>query len=236
MRAIVCREYGAPELLQLIEQPAPRPGPREICVAVSVAGLGYVDALHVAGRYQVKLPLPFVPASEVAGVIAEVGSEVTHLRPGQRVFGICVQGALAEQAVLRADWCIPIPAVLNDFQAACLPVTYGTVLFGLRECGRLQTGETLLVLGAAGGLGLAAVDVGKAMGARVIAAASSEAKRALTLEYGADAVVDYGREDWRNALKQANGGRGVNVVFDPVGGAFSEAAFRDRKSTRLNSS
>ncbi|MDB5969956.1 MAG: Alcohol dehydrogenase zinc-binding domain protein [Hydrocarboniphaga sp.] len=227
MRAIVCSQYGSPQDLRLVELPDPVPGPGQVLVSVAAVGLGFVDALHVAGRYQLKWPLPFTPGSELSGIVAGIGSDMRGLSIGQRVLGFCERGALAEQVVLAASVCIAVPDRLDDVQAASFPTSYATALFGLRECGRLQANETVLVLGAAGGVSMAAIDVAKAMGARVIAAASSQAKRALALARGADEAIDYTQADWRNDLKQRDGlARGVDLVFDPVGGSYSEAAFR----------
>jgi NADPH2:quinone reductase len=226
MRAIVCTEYGAPERLQLAERPEPRPDAGEVLIATSAVGLGYVDMLHVAGRYQVKWPLPFVPGSEICGTVVGLGAGVEDLPLGQRIFGFCEHGALAERVLLPRRSCVPAPAGLDDVQTASFPISYGTALYGLRECGRLQPGETVLVLGAGGGVAGAAIDVALAMGAQVIAAAASPAKRELALARGARAAVDYTQADWRESLKTVSGGCGVDLVFDPVGGAFSEAAFR----------
>jgi len=226
MRALVCNEYGSPDGLQLVDLPEPRPGAGEVLVATAAVGLGYVDTLHVAGRYQMKWPLPFVPGSEVCGTVVALGPDVQGLQPGQRVFGICERGALAEQVLLPQQSCVPAPAILDDVQVASFPVSYGTALYGLRECGRLHPGETVLVLGAGGGVAAAAIDVALAMGAQVIAAAGSAAKRELALARGARAVIDYTQSDWRESLKSLTEGKGVDVVFDPVGGAFSEPAFR----------
>ncbi|MBX3447868.1 MAG: NADPH:quinone oxidoreductase family protein [Parvibaculum sp.] len=226
MKAIRCHAYGAPSSLTLedMDDPAPRAG--EVVIETEAAGLGYVDALLVAGRYQVKTPLPFVPGSEVAGRVVALGEGVPGKMMGQRVMALSPRGALAEKLALPAVVCIPVPANMSAEAAAGFIVSYCTALYGFDTCGHLREGETVLVLGAAGGVGMAAIDVAKAMGAKVIAAASTEAKRNAALAAGADAALDYSDPEWRKALEPLTGRRDVDIVYDPVGGDFSEAAFR----------
>lgn len=226
MKAIRCHAYGAPSSLTLEELPAPEPRPGEVVIETEAAGLGYVDALLVAGRYQVKTPLPFVPGSEVAGRVVVLGEGVPEKLMGTRVMALSPRGALAEKIVLPAMGYIPVPANMSAEAAAGFIVSYCTALYGFDTCGHLREGETVLVLGAAGGVGMAAIDVAKAMGAKVIAAASTEEKRQAALAAGADAALDYSDPEWRKALEPLTGRRDVDVVYDPVGGDFSEAAFR----------
>ena len=226
MRAIRCVNYGEPSTLAIEELPDPVPGPGEVLVAVEAAGLGYVDALFVRGTYQVKLPLPFVPGSEFAGTIEAVGEGLPGELIGNRVMALSSRGALTEKLVLPALLCSTIPDEMSAEAAAGFLVSYCTALYGFESCGKLQPGETVLVLGAAGGVGMAAIDVAKAMGAKVIAAASSPEKRAAAKAHGADEVLDYSDPEWRKALDALTEKRGVNVIYDPVGGAYSETAFR----------
>jgi NADPH2:quinone reductase len=226
MRAIRCVTYGEPSALTIETLAEPVPGKGEVLVAIEAAGLGYVDALFVRGTYQVKMPLPFVPGSEVAGVIEAVGEGVPGDLIGNRVMALSFKGALAEKVTLPASLCTTIPDEMSAEAAAGFIVSYATALYGLDTCGKAQSGETVLVLGAAGGVGMAAIDVAKAMGARVIAAASSIEKRAAALAHGADMVVDYTDPEWRKVLDGLVEKRGVNLVYDPVGGAYSETAFR----------
>ncbi|PKQ05556.1 MAG: NADPH:quinone oxidoreductase [Alphaproteobacteria bacterium HGW-Alphaproteobacteria-11] len=226
MRVIRCVNYGEPRDLAVEEMPEPVAGPGEALVAVEAAGLGYVDALFVRGTYQVKLPLPFVPGSEVAGRVVAVGEGVADNLVGARVMALSNRGALAERLALPAAMLIPVPDGMSAEAAAGFIVSYCTALYGLETCGHLRAGETVLVLGAAGGVGMAAIDVAKAMGARVIAAASTEAKRQAALAHGADMALDYTQADWRKALEALIGKPGIDLVYDPVGGPFSEPAFR----------
>ena len=226
MRAIVCTTFDSPSKLVVGVEPDPIPKPHEVLLRVEATGLGYVDALTVAGLYQIKPPLPFIPGNEVAGVVEQVGDEVKDLKVGARVLAMPSRGGLAERVALPAVACIPIPDVLGFDAAASFLVNYCTAHHGLFYCGNLQAGETVLVLGASGGVGVAAIDVAKATGAWVVAAASTEEKRKACLDLGADAVVDYTRAEWRDDLKSALAGRPLNVVYDPVGGGYSEPALR----------
>ncbi len=226
MRALVVSEFAPPEHAQIQEVDAPAPGPQDVVIEVKAAGVGFVDGLIVQGLYQVKPPLPFIPGGEIAGVISDIGTEVETLKPGDRVMTLAPAGGFAEKAKAKALGCIPIPDNLSFEAAAGFTVSYCTGLYGLKDQGNLKKGETVLVLGAAGGVGLAAIDIAKALGANVIAAASTEEKRALCIAQGADETVDYTQEDWRQTVKDLTDGNGVDVVYDPVGGSMSELALR----------
>ncbi len=227
MRAIQCLAYGEPRDLALVELPEPVPGDGEVLIAVEAAGLGYVDGLRVRGTYQVRPPLPFIPGSEVAGPVVALGPGAPAALLGRRVMGFARGGALAERALLVAKDCLPLPEEGLDCVAAAAMLTdYCTGLHGLVDRGGLQAGETVLVLGASGGVGSAAIDIAKALGATVIAAASTPEKRAACLARGADAAVDYTAPDWRRGLEAALAGRRLTVIYDPVGGPYSETAFR----------
>jgi NADPH2:quinone reductase len=226
VRALLCREYGPVDRLKVEEVPSPRPGPNEVVVEVKASSLNFPDALMVQGLYQVKPPLPFSPGMEVAGIVKEVGPGVRGVEAGERVIGAPGRGGFAEQCVVAADRVSPLPDGMDFETGAALLLTYCTSLHALQDCGRLQPGETLAVLGAAGGVGSSAIEVGKAMGARVIACASSEEKLAFCRELGADATVDYDKADLRKGILEHTAGKGADVVYDPVGGAHTEAAFR----------
>lgn len=225
MKAAVVEAFGPPETLTFKEVPDPEPGPHEVVVDVAAAGVGYVDGLLVQGLYQVKPPLPYIPGNEFAGRVRAAGAKVTHLKPGDRVMGTAA-GAYAEKLKAPALACIPTPDAMDDATAAGFAISYATALYALRDCGRAQPGETMLVLGAAGGVGQAALAVGRAMGLRSIAAASTEEKRAAARAAGADATVDYTVENWRDLLKPLIAESGLALVYDPVGGAEAEAAMR----------
>ena len=226
MRALLCRQLGPPESLAVADVPTPEPGPGEARVRVAAAGVNFPDTLVVQGLYQSRPELPFVPGSEAAGVVDALGEGVDGLAEGDRVLAFTVQGAFAEQMVAPAAAVVPIPGDLPFDVAAGFLLAYGTSHHALRQRARLQEGETLLVLGAAGGVGLAAVELGAAMGARVVAAASTDEKLALCRERGAAETVNYSREDIRDGLRRALGKTKPDVVFDPVGGELSEPAFR----------
>lgn len=224
--AIVADAFGPPESYALRDMPAGVLGPAEVRVRLKAAGISYVDVLTAAGQYQVKPPLPFVPGSEGAGIVAEVGAEVTDLAVGDAVVCSNWGGLFAEEIVLPRKGLTPIPAGLGLVEAAVLPVSYATAWHALVDRGQVRAGETVLVLGAGGATGYAAVQVAKHLGAFVIASASSPEKRALAQTGGADAAVDARAADWREAVKAANGGKPVDVVFDPVGGEATDPAFR----------
>ena len=224
MRAVVCKQLGGPEALAVEEVRAPALGPGEVRIAVHAAGLNFADTLIIQGKYQERPEPPFTPGMELAGVVAECAGDVAGLAPGTRVLAMCGTGAFAEEAVVAADRVVAIPDSMTMVQAAGFPVAYGTSHLALDHRGRLQAGEVLLVLGAAGGVGLTAVEIGKAMGAVVIAAASSADKLAVARERGADHLIDYTAQDLRARVKDIAGG--ADVIFDPVGGDLFQAALR----------
>ncbi len=226
MRAVLCKTLGPPDGLVVEEVPSPRPGPRQVVVSVRAAGVNFPDTLVIQGKYQLKPELPFSPGSEFAGVVKEVGAEVAGVRPGDRVLAFAAWGAFAEEALAEASNVVPVPPGVDFPAAAAFAMAYGTSWHALQDRAGLRAGETLLMLGAAGGVGLSAVELGKLMGARVIAAASSEAKLAVCREHGADELVNYGDGGWRETVKRLTGGRGVDVIYDPVGGALAEPALR----------
>ena len=226
MKAIICEQWGGPETLQLLDVALPEPGPKQVRVRVAAAGVNFPDVLIIQKKYQVQPALPFSPGAEIAGTVSAVGSDVKGLSVGMPVAALCATGGFAEECIVDAALCMPLPPNLSMPLAASLVLAYGTSWHALRDRAALQSGETLLVLGAAGGVGLAAVEIGKAIGARVIAAASNAEKLSVCREHGADECIDYSKEDLRESLKRSTGGKGVDVVFDPVGGSFTEAAFR----------
>ena len=225
MKALLCKQFGGLEQLQVEDIATPEPGPKQVRVDVKAAALNFPDALMVQGLYQIKPPLPFSPGSEFAGIVSAVGSEVSQFKVGDRVISFSL-GGFAEEAVADAARTMPLPPGMDFDVGAGLVLTYCTSLRGLKDCGRLQAGESLLVLGASGGVGVAAVEIGKATGARVIAAASSEDKLALCRELGADAGINYATENLKDRVNELTGGRGVDVVYDPVGGPYTEQALR----------
>jgi NADPH2:quinone reductase len=229
MRAVICRALGGPETLALDDLPPPTTGPGQVMIDVHAAGVNFADILMVAGQYQEKPPLPFIPGLEVAGTIRAIGSGVKRLTPRQRVMAVLDHGGFAEQAVARESDVFPIPDDMDFATAAGFPIAYGTAYGALRWRADLRPGELLLVTGAAGGVGLSAVEVGKALGATVIAGASGVDKLALAAARGADHVIDYRVEDLRARLKdiaQKAGKPGIEVAFDPVGGDTFDALFR----------
>ncbi len=226
MKAVRCTAWGPPDSLVLQDLPEPVAGPGDIVVDVKAAGVNFPDVLTVQGKYQVRPPLPFTPGNEFAGVVRAVGAGVDGFAPGQRVIGFTRTGAFAEQAVAPASAFLPMPDDMDFDVAAAITLTYGTSYHAVADRGALQAGETMLVLGAAGGVGVAAIEIGKSLGARVIAAASSDEKLAACKAHGADVLINYETEDLREALRAATEGRGPDVVYDPVGGKYSEPALR----------
>ena len=226
MRALVCKQYGSPDELVVEDLPDPVPGPGQLVVNVEAAGINFPDVLLIGGQYQVKNPLPFVPGREAAGVVASIGTGVTSFKPGDRVIALPETGAFAEKCLVDAALTIPLPDTMDYAQAAGFTITYGTSYHALKQSAGLQPGETVLVLGAAGGVGTTAVEIAKAMGARVIAAASGEDKLEFAREVGADETINYTETGLREALKALVGIAGVDVVYDPVGGALAEEALR----------
>lgn len=226
MKSLRCHAYGPIANLSVDEVAAPQPKAGEVLIDVHAASINYPDTLMVQGLYQVKPPLPFTPGAEFAGVVAAVGDGVKHLKVGDRVAASTGTGAFAEQAVAGAARVMPLPPGMDFDAGASFVLAYGTSLHALQTIAKLQAGETLLVLGAAGGVGIAAVQIAKALGARVIAAASSEAKRTLAREAGADETVDYTQAEWRREVERLTEGQGADVVYDAVGGAYAEPALR----------
>lgn len=229
MKAIVCEAWGPPSSLQLRDLPSPVPGPAQVLVRTRVAAVNFPDALIVAGKYQFKPELPFSPGGELSGEIIAIGSDVKRLAVGNKVVGITMFGAYAQEVLVDAANILPLPDDISDDDlelAGSFVLTYGTSLHALKDRALAQAGETLLVLGAGGGVGLAAVEIGKLLGMRVIAAASSEDKLAAARGLGADDTIDYASEDLRERIKALTGGRGVDVVYDPVGGDLAEPALR----------
>ncbi len=226
MRALVCKEYGPPESLVIEEYDDPSPAEGQILVDVAAAGINFPDVLAIAGKYQVKTPTPFVPGNEAAGVVAALGNGVTHFSVGDRVIINTMGGAFAEKCVADARMSMPLPGDLSFEQGAGFSVTYGTSYHALKQSANLQPGETVLVLGAAGGVGITAVEIAKAMGARVIAAASSDEKLAFAESAGADMTVNYSKVPLKETVKELTDGKGADVVYDPVGGELADQAFR----------
>jgi NADPH:quinone reductase len=225
VKAVLCRAFGPPSGLTVEEVPAPGPGPGQVLIRVEASAVNFPDTLIIQGWYQTRPPLPFSPGGEVAGVVAGLGEGVSGPVPGTRVLAMTSHGGFAEMAVAPAEGAVEVPEGVDSVTAAALSYAYGTTFYALRDRARLRPGETVLVLGAAGGAGLAAVQLAKLMGARVIAAASA-GKLETCREAGADALVDYRQEGWREAVRNVAGNGGVDVVYDPVGGPYSEPALR----------
>jgi NADPH2:quinone reductase len=224
MRAVVCRAWGPVDSLEMADVPPPTPSADEVVIDVRATGINYADAIMVAGRYQTKPPLPFSPGLEAAGVVAACGAAVTRFKPGDRVMAIVPYGGLAEQAAAPEAETFPIPDGMSFEEAGAFPIAYISSDVAIRWQGRLEPGETLLVLGAAGGMGLTAVEIGKAMGARVIAAASTDEKLAVARARGADDLINYAREKLTERVMALTGDKGADVCFDPVGGDLFDAA------------
>ncbi len=224
MRAVVCREWGEVESLKIEDVPAPTPRPGQVLIDVKATAVNYADSIMVAGRYQTKPPLPFSPGLETAGVVAACGEGVTRFAPGDRVMAILAYGGLAEMAVADEVETFRLPAGMRFDEAGAFPIAYFSSHVAIRWQGRLEPGETLLVLGAAGGVGLTAVEIGKAMGARVIAGASTAEKLAVARERGADATVNYATEKLTERVLALTDGKGADVCFDPIGGELFDAA------------
>ena len=226
MRAIVCNETGALEDLRLQVSQGPEPGKGEILLDVKAAGINFPDLLTVQGKYQFKPPLPFTPGTEVAGIVAAVGEGVTSRKVGDKVIATLQIGAFAEQCVASEQSAYEMASSMSFEQGAGFSITYGTSYYALKQRAKIQPGETLLVLGAAGGVGIATIQIAKAMGVTVIAAASSEEKLDFACEAGADMRINYATENLKERVKELTNGKGVDVVYDPVGGDYSEQAFR----------
>jgi NADPH:quinone reductase len=226
MKALLCREYGPIDRLQVQDIPSPRPAAGEVVVEVHASSLNFPDALLVQGLYQIKPPLPFSPGMEVAGIVKELGDGVRGLAPGDRVIASPGRGGFAEECLVSADRVTPLPQGMEFDTGSAFLLTYCTSLHALQDCANLKPGESLVVLGAAGGVGTSAIEIGKAMGARVIAAASSEDKLAFCKALGADELIDYQSTDLRQRILELTSGKGADAVYDPVGGPHTEAALR----------
>lgn len=226
MKAILCTKPGAPDDLQFTDIPDPVAGPGEAVVKIAAAALNFFDTLIIADKYQVKPAYPFSPAAEFSGTIESLGAGVTGFAPGERVMGYMRYGAARERVTVNAAQLVKIPEGLDFDRAAGLSVIYGTTYYALKDRGHLKAGETLAVLGAAGGTGLSAVELGKLMGARVIACASTDEKCDFARKHGADETINYTTQDLKAELKRLGGARGIDVVYDPIGGNYSEAALR----------
>ena len=226
MRALQCRQLGSIDQLVLCETDDPIPGPGEVLIACRAAGINFPDLLKIEGKYQVKPSLPFVPGCECSGTVEAVGEGVSHVRAGDAVMAMGSTGAFAEKMIADANGVFPIPRGLPFATAAAVSITYGTSYYALKQRADLAHGETLLVLGAGGGVGSAAVELGRQMGARVIAAAGSEEKLDAACESGADLRINYSTEPLEERIKELTGGRGVDVIYDPVGGDYFEPALR----------
>jgi NADPH:quinone reductase len=226
MKVVLCKNFGLPESLSIENVPDPEVQPDQVLIEVEACGVNFPDALTIQNKYQFKPELPFSPGGEVSGKVIGLGDQVSQFQIGQAVLALCGWGGFAEKVAVDADRVFPLPSGLSPEVAATTLYTYGTSYHALKDRANLQPGETLLVLGAAGGVGLAAVELGKLMGAKVIAAASSEEKLALCRQKGAELTINYETEDLKTRIKELTDGKGVDVVFDPVGGKFTESALR----------
>ena len=226
MNAILCLHHGLPNTLVLQETAIPVITDKQVLIEVKACGVNFPDALIIQNKYQFKPELPFAPGGEVSGIVLETGTKVKHLKPGDRVLALCGWGGFAEQVAVDANRVFPIPAEMDFYTAASTLYNYGTSYHALKDRAVLKPGETLLVMGAAGGVGIAAVELGKLMGATVIAAASSDDKLLLCKKKGADHVINYTSEDLRTRIKEITGEKGVDVIYDPVGGKLAEPALR----------
>jgi NADPH2:quinone reductase len=234
MKAVLCKQYGPPDSLVLEDVPSPKPDAGQVVISVKAAGVNFPDVLIIQNKYQFRPPLPFSPGGEVAGIVKELGAGVTNVKVGDRVIGSTGWGGFAEEAIAPAARCIPFPSNIGFVEASAFVMTYGTSHHALKDRAHLKAGETLLVLGAAGGVGIAAVEIGKIMGARVIAAASTQEKVDFCIERGADAGIVYpenpldrdAQKKLSEDLKKLIGGDGANVIYDGVGGDYAEPALR----------
>lgn len=226
MKAVLCKEWGPPESLVLEDIPAREPGPGQVRIKVRAASVNFPDVLIIQNKYQFKPERPFSPGSEAAGDVISVGPGVTQVKPGDRVLASTGHGSFAEEVIAAAEKVVVLPPGLGYDVASAFMLTYGTSWHALTDRAALKAGETVLVLGAAGGVGISAIEIAKALGARVIAAASTEEKLAVCREHGADATINYEQEDLREAIKRTTDGRGPDVIYDPVGGKYAEPAFR----------
>jgi NADPH:quinone reductase len=226
MKAVLCKAFGPPESLAIEEVEPLKPGKGQVVISVKACGVNFPDTLIIQGKYQFKPPFPFIPGSEVAGIIKDLGEGVDTVKVGTPVIAYIGVGGFAEEVLAESAQLIPMPHTMNFTTASAFVLTYGTSHHALKDRAQLKQGETLLVLGAAGGVGLAAIEIGKVVGARVIAAASSDEKLEVCKQHGADEVLNYSTEDLRDRIKQLTGGKGVDVAFDPLGGDYSEPVLR----------
>jgi NADPH2:quinone reductase len=227
MKAVICKEHGLPDKLELAtDWPEPAVGEYDVLIDVKAAGLNFPDVLMIQGKYQMQPGMPFIPGGECAGVVAAVGAKVSRFKVGDKVLSAGGSGAFCEKIVAHELGVFPMPEGLSFEQAAGVSITYFTSYYALKQRANLQPGETLLVLGAAGGVGTSAIELGKQMGAKVIAAASTDEKLALCKKLGADELINYNEVDLKEAIKELTAGKGVDVVYDPVGGDYAEPAIR----------
>jgi len=226
MKAVLCKQHGLPDTLVVEEIPSPKAGAKQVVITVKACGVNFPDTLIIQNKYQFKPELPFSPGGEVAGIIKEVGEGVSHLNVGDTVIAMTGWGGFAEEVLTDASRVFPVPPVFDFKTAATFAYVFGTSYHALKDRAQLKEGETVLVLGASGGVGLAAVQLAKVMGAKVIAAASTEAKLAVCSQYGADAIVNYSDDNWREQVKVLTEGKGVDVIYDAVGGHYAEPALR----------
>lgn len=227
MKAVVCREHGLPDKLKLVtDWSEPTVGEHDVLIDVKAAGLNFPDVLMIQGKYQMQPEMPFIPGGECAGVVAAVGAKVSRFKVGDKVLSAGGSGAFCQRIAVHELGAFPMPEGLSFEQAAGVSITYFTSYYALKQRANLQPGETLLVLGAAGGVGTSAIELGKHMGARVIAAASTDEKLELCKKLGADEVINYSTTSLKDAIKELTGGKGVDVVYDPVGGDYAEPAIR----------
>src|SRR5262249_4554789 len=226
MKAVLCKAYGPPESLVVEDVASRAPGRGQVVIRVEACGVNFPDTLIIQGKYQFKPPMPFSPGSEVAGVVKAVGAGVESVKAGDRVIAFTGHGGFAEEVLAQAAQLIPMPESMDFTTASAFVMTYGTAHHALKDRAQLKPGETLLILGAAGGVGLAAVEIGKVLGAHVIAAASTDEKLDVCRQHGADETINYSTQDLKERVKALTAGNGVDVVFDPVGGDYSEAALR----------
>jgi len=226
MKAVVCEAWGAPDTLSVKELQDPQPGPGQVVIDVQAAGVNFPDVLIVQGKYQFKPELPFIPGSEVSGIIRQTADDVTTFKAGDKVIAFVPTGGFGQQLLAPVQALIPMPPDMDFDTAAAITLTYGTSYHAIVDRAKLESGENMLILGAAGGVGLAAIEIGKALGARIIACASTDEKLEVCRQHGADMLINYSREDLREAVKAATGGKGPDVIYDPVGGEYAEPAFR----------
>ena len=226
MKAVLCKQHGLPDTLVVEEIPSPKAGAKQVVITVKACGVNFPDTLIIQNKYQFKPELPFSPGGEVAGIIKEVGEGVSHLNVGDTVIAMTGWGGFAEEVLTDASRVFPVPPVFDFKTAATFAYVFGTSYHALKDRAQLKEGETVLVLGASGGVGLAAVQLAKVMGAKVIAAASTAEKLAVCSQYGADAIVNYTDDNWREQVRTLTDGKGVDVVYDAVGGHYAEPALR----------